>query len=138
MFTLEQVKKALAKVKTGADFPAYVQELKKLGVTWYETFVSDVHSNYHGENGYTIPSPPIFAPVEIADVPSESRLREAIKKHQAGETGFPTIRQQAANAGVHKWKVDIQALTCTYYDRAGHVILVEEIPIPASLRPPES
>jgi uncharacterized protein YbcV (DUF1398 family) len=113
MFTIEQIKTEIAKVKTGADFPAYVQQLKKLSVRWYETFVSDIHSNYHGENGFRVASPPMFAPIEIVDVPSESMLRESIKKHQAGESDFATIRQQAADAGVHKWKVDIQALTCT-------------------------
>lgn len=130
MFTLEQVKTELAKVKTGADFPAYVQELKKLGVMWYETFVADVHSNYHGENGYMVPSPAAFAPIDIADLPSDYVLQESLKKHQAGETDFPTIRKQAAGAGVHRWKVDVQALTCTYYDKVGGVMLVEEIPVP--------
>ena len=33
MFTIEQIKNAHAKVKSGADFPTYVQNLIKLGVT---------------------------------------------------------------------------------------------------------
>ena len=32
MFTLEQIKLAHSKVKSGADFPAYIKELKALGV----------------------------------------------------------------------------------------------------------
>ena len=35
MFTIEQITEAHSKVKSGADFPAYIQELKKIGVTHY-------------------------------------------------------------------------------------------------------
>ena len=38
MFIVEQIKKAYRKVKSGADFPVYIQDLKKLGVKYYETF----------------------------------------------------------------------------------------------------
>ena len=41
MFTLEQIKSAHSKVKSGADFPNYVQDIIKLGVIFYETHVSD-------------------------------------------------------------------------------------------------
>lgn len=33
MFTIEQIKTAHSQVKSGADFPAYIQEIKKLGDT---------------------------------------------------------------------------------------------------------
>ncbi|MGB4398918.1 MAG: DUF1398 family protein [Daejeonella sp.] len=36
MFTAEQIKAAHSKVKSGADFPAYIQDIKALGVTGYE------------------------------------------------------------------------------------------------------
>ena len=32
MFTVNQIKEAHSKVKSGADFPAYIQDIKKLGV----------------------------------------------------------------------------------------------------------
>ncbi len=35
MFDLKEIKEAHAKVKTGADFPRFVQELIKLGVKKY-------------------------------------------------------------------------------------------------------
>jgi uncharacterized protein YbcV (DUF1398 family) len=50
MFTIEQVKAAHSKVRSGADFPAFIQDIKKLGVTYYETFVSDGHTDYYGSN----------------------------------------------------------------------------------------
>lgn len=36
MFTVEQIKQSQSKVKSGADFPAYIQHLKKLDITYYE------------------------------------------------------------------------------------------------------
>jgi uncharacterized protein YbcV (DUF1398 family) len=39
MFTEQQMKAAHSKVKSGADFPRYFQEIKKLGLIRYEYFV---------------------------------------------------------------------------------------------------
>ena len=39
MFTAEQIKAAHSKVKSGADFPGYIKEIKALGVTHYEAYV---------------------------------------------------------------------------------------------------
>ena len=57
MFTVEQIKAAHSKVKSGADFPAYIQDIKKLGVTYYETFVTDGHTDYYGANKYKTTAP---------------------------------------------------------------------------------
>ena len=45
MFTVVQIKKAHSKVISGADFPSYIQEIRKLGVTHYEAYVTDGHIN---------------------------------------------------------------------------------------------
>ncbi|MDR6968468.1 uncharacterized protein YbcV (DUF1398 family) [Flavobacterium arsenatis] len=39
MFTVEQIKQARSKVKSGADFPNYIQDLIELGVLSFETFI---------------------------------------------------------------------------------------------------
>ena len=57
MFTTVQINAAHGKVKSGADFPAYIQDIKKLGVTHYETFVSDGHTDYHGANSFKTTAP---------------------------------------------------------------------------------
>ena len=44
MFTVEQIKAAHSKVKSGADFPKYIRDIKLLGVTAYETWVVDSHT----------------------------------------------------------------------------------------------
>ena len=67
MFTAEQIKTAHSKVKSGADFPAYIKEIRLLGVTSYEAFVSDGHIDYHGANGHTAKVPEKYEPLTIAE-----------------------------------------------------------------------
>lgn len=67
MFTFEQIKIAHAKVISGADFPQYIQEIIKLGVTGYQTFVSDSHSIFFGNENYAITSEAKYSPLTIAD-----------------------------------------------------------------------
>ena len=67
MFTAEQIKAAHSKVKSGADFPGYIKEIKALGVTHYEAYVSDGHIDYHGANNHTARVPEKYAPIPIAD-----------------------------------------------------------------------
>lgn len=50
MFILEQIKTAHSKVKSGADFPKCIQDLKQLGVAYYETYVEDGHTDYYDLN----------------------------------------------------------------------------------------
>ncbi len=56
MFTLEQIETAHAKTLSGADFPSYIREIKALGVTRFQTFVTDCHTLYSGADGYQITS----------------------------------------------------------------------------------
>ena len=37
MFTVQQIKEAHSKVKSGADFPKYIQEIKGFGVIGFTT-----------------------------------------------------------------------------------------------------
>lgn len=39
MFTVEQIEEVHEKVKSGADFPKYIQEIKQIGVVSFETWV---------------------------------------------------------------------------------------------------
>jgi uncharacterized protein YbcV (DUF1398 family) len=54
MFTLEQIKEAFGKVKSGADFPQFVQDLKEIGVTHYDNYVSNGRTKYYGKDGSTV------------------------------------------------------------------------------------
>lgn len=68
MFTIEQIQAAHSKVKSGADFPAYIQEIKKMGVNFYETFVTDRHTDYSAANNYKTSSAPKYDSLTIVQV----------------------------------------------------------------------
>ncbi|MBK8389395.1 MAG: DUF1398 domain-containing protein [Saprospiraceae bacterium] len=128
MFTIEQIKAAHSKVKSGADFPAYIQEIKKLGVTHYEAYVTDGHIDYHGANNYTANVPPKYEPLTIAETCQSESFKAELVAHQQGKTDFLTFIKMCATYGIEKWAICMDAMTCIYYDKLGNEILVEVIP----------
>ena len=128
MFTVEQIKNAHNKVKTGADFPNYIQEIKKMGVKSFETWVKDSHTEYFGENDFKTTSQPQYGDLAIADDSDKEKFSHQLKSHQRGETDYMKFCEDCAETGIEKWIVDLDTFTCTYYDKSGNEILVEEIP----------
>ena len=128
MFTVEQIKKAHSKVKSGADFPSYIKEIKSLGVTHYEAYVTDGHIDYHGANNYTTKVPAKYPTLAIADTSKSEEFKTALIAHQQGKTDFLTFIKMCAALGINKWAISMDAMTCTYYDKAGNEILIEQIP----------
>jgi len=128
MFTVEQVKEAHSKVKSGADFPAYIKEIKSFGVTHYETYVTDGHIDYHGGNDYTAKVPAKYDPLVIADRAKIEEFKAELKAHQQGKTDFLTFIKMCATTGIEKWEIWMDKMTCTYFDKSGNEVLVEEIP----------
>lgn len=128
MFTLDQIKAAHSKVKSGADFPAYIRDLKLLGVAGYETFVRDGHTDYRGTDKYQISSPGRYADLSISSIPTPEQFKSDLKAHQQGKTDYPTFCSDCARSGIEKWVVDLTKMTCTYLDSFGNEMLVERIP----------
>lgn len=128
MFTVEQIKAAHAKVRSGADFPRYIQDLKTIGVTHYETFVTDGHTDYYGAKEYKASTTAMYATLSVAEAANTSQFRADLKAHQQGKTDYPTFCTDAAKSGIDKWEVHMEKSTCTYYNKAGNEILVEIIP----------
>ncbi|UJR10913.1 hypothetical protein I4U23_015099 [Adineta vaga] len=128
MFTLKQIEEAHSNVKTGHDYPRYVQNLKKLGMTRYEHFLKSGITVYYGTNDYKIGSSPTHEPIDISPNASPTGLKEIISKHQQGQTDFPTFSLQAAENGTDRWIVNLEAMVCTYYDQQGNEMYAEPIP----------
>lgn len=128
MFTLEQIAQTHAKIKTGADFPRYVQDLKALGMAHYDFYVSDGHSEYVATTGERLNAPAKYPALQVAPRGDAAALRHTIAIHQQGQTDFMTFCQQAADAGVRYWRTDVVNLRCVYVDETGGEILVEPIP----------
>ncbi len=128
MFTVEQIKTAHSKVKSGADFPSYIKEIKSMGVTHYEAYVTDGHTDYHDDNDHIATVPPKYDPIAIANIPQIAKFKAELLAHQQGKTDYLTFIKMCAETGIEKWEICIKKMTCTYYDKGGNEILVEVIP----------
>ena len=128
MFTIDQIETAHAKVKSGADFPVYIHEIKSFGMIGFETFVSDSHTVYVGKNNFKAISEPQYEKLIIAHNTNKELFCHYLKIHQQGETDYFTFCKHCALTGIEKWVVNLDAMSCTYFDKSGTEILVEKIP----------
>lgn len=128
MFTLEQIKAAHSKVKSGAGFPSYIREIKELGVTHYEAYVADGHVDYHGAEQYMIQSPGRYEPLNIAATTDIEQFKAELLAHQQGKTDYLQFINMCAATGIEKWEVCLEKMTCTYYNKTGNEVLKEAIP----------
>ena len=127
MFTIQQIKEAHAKVKSGADFPKYIQEIIALGVTSFETFVFDNHTDYYGKDNYFTSSQGFSGTLPIANRSDVEQFKLDLKSHQQGHTDYMTFLKDCAKSGIEKWIVVMDKMTCSYYDINGNELLVEKI-----------
>ncbi len=130
MFTIEQIQAIHSKVKSGADFPRYIQELIQLGVLNYTIYVDNGRTVYSGKNNFTISSEANYPLLKVGMEGDKQKLECTLKNHQQGLTDYPTFCRQAAEAGVEKWTVDMEQMTCTYFDKQGNLLVIENIPNP--------
>lgn len=128
MFTVQQIEEAHKKVQSGADFPKYIQEIKSFGVQSFVTFVKDSHTEYFGEENFTTSSDAQYDDLEISETTDSEKFKTQLKAHQQGKTDYFTFCKDCAETGIEKWIVDLNKMTCIYYDKSGNEILVEEIP----------
>ena len=129
MFTAEQIITAHSKVKSGADFPKYIKEIKKLGVSHYDAFVLDGHIDYYGINDYKVVAPSRYQPLIIESLIDQEKFETELIRHQQGKTNYETFIKMCADCGIEKWRVDLIELTCTYFNKNGSIILEEQIPL---------
>lgn len=130
MFTIQKIEEASSKVKSGADFPKLVQEFIELGIKTNDVYVNDGHAEYFGNDGFSLCTDANYPAQEIAEKSDGEKFLNYLKIHQQGQTDYPTFCVHAAETGVEKWTLDFEKMTCTYFDKAGNELLVEQIPLP--------
>ena len=127
MFTIEQIKQAHSKVKKGSDFPSYIEEIKSFGVTYYETYVGDRHTDYFDNRGVKVSSSPQSDIIPISDILNFEEFQTSLSAHQHGKTDYLKFCRDCAETGIAKWAVSLKQMTCTYFDKENNEILVEKI-----------
>jgi uncharacterized protein YbcV (DUF1398 family) len=128
MFTLNQIQEAHSRVKSGADFPKYIQALAALGVDRYTAFVEEGRVQYVDSEGTAIVSKAKYSLIEIATETQSEQFGADLLAHQQGKTDYATFCNDCAKSGIYKWVVSIQDMTCTYYDKDDNEVLQEAIP----------
>jgi uncharacterized protein YbcV (DUF1398 family) len=56
-------------------------------------------------------------------------LKGIILEHQRCLSDYPTLCRLAGEVGVAKWVCDLFAMTCSYFDKTGQKMHVEQIPV---------
>lgn len=127
MFTLEQINAVHERLGEQANLPQYLQALKAIGVYKYDSFIMDGHSEYYGNHGQKLVSPPVHEHIAIAQTTNRESFLNQLNLHSEGITNYWELSKGLANSGIEKWTFDTHKMTLAYYDIDGREMLVEEI-----------
>lgn len=127
-FTIEEIKAEHQKVKSGADFPKYIQAIKNLGVSHYTAYVSDGNTEYFDTENHSAKTGSKYDALQISENLNLENFKIQLKLHQQGGTDYMTFCKDCAENGVEGWKMDLNDMTCTYFDKKRKDILVEKVP----------
>ena len=127
MFTLQQITDIHDRLGNAETLAQYLQALKAIGVETCDSFITDGHSEFVGENGHTVVSPPAHETLTVAQTGNREQFLEQLDLHNQGKTSYLEMSKGLAESGVEKWTFDTHQMTMTYYDKAGHTLLAEAI-----------
>ena len=127
MFTLRQIDDIHTRLGSAKSLAEYVRSLQALGVDYYDSYLFDGHSEYFGQGGYKLASPPVHDPLIVVDVVQNEAFLHHLRQHELGRTKYLEMSRGLAEAGVEKWTVHTGNLTMTFYDKAGVPLLVKQI-----------
>ncbi len=127
MFTLEQIDDIHSKFGKMDMLEQYLKALNVIGVCKVDSFLRDGHSEYLGEDGFTLASPPAHDILEVATASNASELLEQLRLHKQHKTNYLQMSKGLASSGVEKWTFDTNAMTLTYFDKTGNEMLIETI-----------
>ena len=127
-FTIDDIKTEHQKVKSGADFPQYIQAIKILGVSHYTTYVSDGNTEYFDQENQSIQTGKKYNTLTISRQLNLENFKSRLKLHQQGGTDYKTFCNDCAENGIKGWKMDLYPMTCTYFDENEDDVLTEQVP----------
>ncbi|MGU3377564.1 DUF1398 domain-containing protein [Chryseobacterium sp. M5A1_1a] len=127
-FTIEDIKAEHQKVKSGADFPQYVKAIKKLGVSHYTSYVHNGNTEYFDTNNESAHTGSKYDNLIISEKVNLENFKARLLLHQQGGTDYITFCNDCAANGIEGWVMNLDAMTCTYFDKERRDILVEQIP----------
>jgi uncharacterized protein YbcV (DUF1398 family) len=127
MFTLDQINSIHDSLGNAETLPRYLEALKNIGVDYYDSFITDGHSEYFGKGGHKVVSPPVHEKLSIAETSNRESFLKHLDLHNQGKTNYLNMSKGLADSGIEKWTFDTNKMTIAYYDKGGNEILVEAI-----------
>ncbi|GAB3404739.1 DUF1398 domain-containing protein [Flindersiella endophytica] len=127
MFAIEQIEALHARFGRAETLADYVRALAGLGVVRYDSYISDGHSEYVGEDGHRVSSQPAHDLLSVASASDRDAFLDHLSRHNRGETSYVEMSKGLAASGVERWTVDTHAMTMTFYSRSGEALLTEQI-----------
>jgi uncharacterized protein YbcV (DUF1398 family) len=88
MFTIEQIDDLHARLGSARTFLEYVRALKALGVERYDSYLVDGHSEYFGQNGHRVVSPPVHEVLPVAETGQREAFLQHLRRHERGQTTY--------------------------------------------------
>lgn len=125
--TLESIHQAHQRY-TGPDFPKLIRVFKEMGIVRNHFDLETGQVTYLDRSGASLEDEGIRVDFTIPEEAVLNRVRVALKRNQRGESDFPTFCNEMAQAGIVRWISDLEAMTCTYYDKPGRAVVTESIP----------
>lgn len=118
----------IEKQSEGKPYPVYVKNLKDIGVILYVLTVSNHDRKFFTEEDELLlkGSSPV---IKCADSFQIDEVRNAVKRTQQGETDYPQFLKEIANAGVHTYIADFNAMQVIYKGKDEDGEYAEPIPL---------
>jgi uncharacterized protein YbcV (DUF1398 family) len=127
VFTLEQIADIHDRLGAKQTLADYLRALRYIGVRTYDSYLTDGHSEYFGADGQTLIGPAFHDVFVVARTCEREQFLEYMRRVDQGGVGYEEMSKTLAEYGVEKWTFDTDALTITYRDRAGVVLLTEGV-----------
>src|SRR5579863_8422302 len=99
MFTLEQIDDLHARLGGAKTFPEYVRALKAIGVERADSYLADGHSEYIGQGGHRVVSPPVHEMLPVAETGQRETFLDHLSRHERRETTYLEMSSGMAQSG---------------------------------------
>ena len=113
---------------TGPDFPKLIKAFKAMGMITNVFNLETGIVTYMNRSGEILESTGIKVEFDICGTGNYEEAVFALQRNQRGDSDFYTFCYEVAKASIYKWVSDLEAMTCSYYDKMGKAIIVENIP----------
>ena len=116
MFTLEQINDIHDRLGNAETLSQYLEALKNIGVDYYDSFITDGHSEYFGKGGHKVISPPVHEDLSIGKSCNRESFLNHLNLHNEGKTNYLEMSKGLADSGIEKWTFDTNKMTIAYYE----------------------